>query len=43
MVLEIPALIAMMVYVMAAWVLIRLIWVLFDPSSGRSHSTYERY
>jgi hypothetical protein len=43
MVLEIPALIAMLVYVMAAWVVIRLIWVLFDPSSGRSHSTYERY
>jgi hypothetical protein len=43
MVLEVPALIAMVVYVMAAWVVIRLIWVLFDLSSGRSHSTYERY
>jgi hypothetical protein len=42
MVLEIPTLIAMLVYLLMAWVVVRLIWVLFDRPTARSVSTYER-
>jgi hypothetical protein len=35
MVLEIPTLIAMLVYLLMAWVVVRLIWVLFDRPTAR--------
>jgi hypothetical protein len=42
MVLEISSIIAMVVYVLVAWLIIRLIWLLFYRPSTRSISTYER-
>lgn len=42
MVLEISSIIAMVVYVLIAWLIIRLIWLLFYRPSTRSISTYER-
>jgi hypothetical protein len=41
-VLEIPTLIAMLVYLLFAWALVKLVWVVFDPTTSRSSSTYER-
>jgi uncharacterized protein YggT (Ycf19 family) len=42
MVLEIPALIAMIVYALIGWVLVKLIWLLFYRPSTRSVTTYNR-
>jgi YggT family protein len=36
MVLDIPAIIAMVVYAIAAWIITSLIWILFRPTSARS-------
>src|SRR5687768_1384178 len=38
MVLEIPTLVAMAVYALLAWLLVRLLWVIFDRSTARSIS-----
>ncbi len=42
MVLEIPAIIAMFVYALIAWALVRLIWIIFYQPSSRSVRTVER-
>jgi len=42
MVLEIPALIAMLVYALLGWAVVRGLWVIFDRVSARSVSTYDR-
>ena len=42
MVLETPALIALLVYALLGWVVVRGLWVLFDRVSARSVSTYDR-
>jgi hypothetical protein len=41
-VLEIPSIIAMIVYALITWVIVRLIWLLFDRTPTRSVSYYER-
>lgn len=41
-VLEIPSVIAMIVYWIIAWALIRLIWVVLLPARARQVTTYER-
>jgi len=42
MVLEIPAVIAMLVYALLGWVLASLVWILFARSSNRRVTLYER-
>ena len=42
MVLEIPSVIAMFVYLVLAWVIVRLLWLLFYRTPTRTVSTYER-
>ncbi len=42
MVLEIPSLIAILIYILLGWVVVRLIWLLFDRPASRTVSTYER-
>jgi uncharacterized protein YggT (Ycf19 family) len=42
MVLELSSLIAIAVYLLLAWVLVRLVWVLFDRPGARSVTRYER-
>jgi YggT family protein len=42
MVFEIPSLIALIVYALISWVIVRLIWLLFDRPSRTSVTTYER-
>jgi hypothetical protein len=42
MVLEIPALIAMFIYALLAWVLVSTVEILFNRSSSRNVSVYER-
>ncbi|MBZ0308650.1 MAG: YggT family protein, partial [Anaerolineae bacterium] len=42
MVLEISSLIAMSVYALAAWVLVRLLWVIFYRPNERVVTTYEQ-
>ena len=42
LVLEIPALIAMIVYLFIAWALVSLIQILFNRSSARNVTVYER-
>lgn len=42
-VFEIPSLIAMVVYLIVTWFVIRLIWVVFDKPKAKSVSVYERY
>jgi hypothetical protein len=42
MVLELPSLIAIVVYLLLAWLLVRLVWILFDRPGSRSVSRYER-
>ena len=42
MVLETPALIALLVYALLGWVVVRGLWVVFDRVSARSVSTYDR-
>ena len=43
MVLEIPSLIAMLVYALLGWVILRVLLPLFDRPTTRSTSTYDRY
>ena len=40
--LEISSLIAMMVYALVAWVIVKLVYVLFSKSTARKVETYER-
>jgi len=40
-VLEIPALIAMAVYGVLYWLIVRIMWVIFDPAKARDASKYE--
>jgi hypothetical protein len=42
MVLEVPALIAMLVYALLGWAVVRGLWVVFDRVRARSVSTYDR-
>ncbi len=42
MVLEIPAVIAMLVYALLGWVLASLVWIIFARSSTRKVMLYER-
>lgn len=42
MVLEIPSIIAILVYALIAWALVKIIWLLFHRPPTRSVSTYER-
>jgi hypothetical protein len=42
-VLEVPALIAMLVYLFLGWGVVRVVWVLFNRPMTRSSSTYDRY
>jgi hypothetical protein len=42
MVLEIPSLIAMIVFAVGFYVLVKLIWLLFEQPRARSVKTYER-
>jgi YggT family protein len=41
-VFEIPSLIALIVYALIGWVIVRLVWLLFDRPSRTSITTYER-
>ena len=41
-VLEIPAVIAMIVYAIAGWVLASLVWIIFARTGSRSVMVYER-
>lgn len=46
MVLEIPSLLAMLVYLLLGWVIVRIarvLWPVFSRSTTRSSSTYDRY
>jgi hypothetical protein len=40
--LDVAAIIAMIVYALAAWAIVRLLWVLFARSSARSVSRVDR-
>lgn len=42
-VLEIPSLIAMAVYALVGWAIVRILRIVFAPTSARSVSTYDRY
>lgn len=42
LVLEIPAIIAMMVFALVAWVIVKVIWLLFAGRTTTSVSTYEQ-
>ncbi|MDP2744087.1 MAG: hypothetical protein Q8P00_03360 [Dehalococcoidia bacterium] len=42
MVLEVPSLIAMLVYALVGWAIVRMILPLFDKPATRSTSTYDR-
>lgn len=41
-VLEIPSLIAMLVFALIGWVIVRLVWLVFNQTSARTVTTYER-
>jgi len=41
-VLEIPAIIAMLVYALVSWIIVRLIWVIFYRSPTKQVTTYDR-
>jgi len=41
-VLEIPAIIAMLVYALLGWIIVRLIWVIFYRSPTSQVTTYDR-
>jgi len=43
MVLEVPSVIAMLFYGVVGWLLLRVIWPLFDRPTTSSTSTYDRY
>jgi uncharacterized protein YggT (Ycf19 family) len=40
-ILEIPALIAMVVYGVLYWLIIRVMWVIFDPAKARDAAKYK--
>jgi uncharacterized protein YggT (Ycf19 family) len=40
-ILELPALIAMAVYAVLYWLIIRIMWVIFDPAKARDAAKYE--
>lgn len=42
MVLEIPSLVAMLVYALIGWLIVRVIWLVFSTTPTRSVTTYER-
>ncbi len=42
LVLEIPSIIAMLVYALLAWVLVKVLWVLLYHQPSRSVTTYQR-
>jgi YggT family protein len=42
MVLEIPSLIAMLVYLLIGWAIVKIVWILFAPTDSHSVSTYDR-
>jgi hypothetical protein len=42
-VLEIPSLIAMLVYAVVAWAIVRVVWLIAEQPATRSVSTYDRY
>jgi hypothetical protein len=42
-VLEIPSLIAMLVYAFLGWGVVQIVWVLFNRPVTRTSSTYDRY
>jgi YggT family protein len=42
MVLEIPSIIAMIIYALLGWLLIKVIWLVFSRTPTRTVSTYER-
>ncbi len=42
-VLEIPAIIAMGVYALLSWALVRIVWLVLAPTTARTQSTYDRY
>ncbi|HLZ10292.1 MAG TPA: hypothetical protein VKT80_17015 [Chloroflexota bacterium] len=42
-VLEIPSLIAMIVYALVGWAIVKIIYIVLAPSRSRSQSTYDRY
>ncbi len=43
MVLEISSLIAMAVYALVGWVIVKLVWLFMAPTTARSETTYDRY
>ncbi|MCL4465293.1 MAG: YggT family protein [Chloroflexi bacterium] len=43
MVLEVPSLFAMLVYALLGWLLISVVWPLFERPTTTSTSTYDRY
>jgi hypothetical protein len=43
MVLEIPTLVAMAVYALLAWLVVRIVWLIFDRPTARAVSSYEEY
>jgi len=42
-VLEIPSLIAMAVYALLGWAIVKVVGIVFSPSRARAKSTYDRY
>jgi hypothetical protein len=42
-VLEVPALIAMLVYALLAWGVVRILWIALERPHTRSTSTYDRF
>jgi hypothetical protein len=42
MVLEIPSIVAMLVYALLGWLIVKMIWLLFKRTPTRSVTTYER-
>lgn len=43
MVLELPTLIAMVVYAFLGWLIVRAIWLIFEQNTSRSVSSFEEY
>ncbi len=41
-VLEIPTLIAIVIYALLTWALVKLIWILFEPGESRRVTTYHQ-
>jgi hypothetical protein len=43
MILEVPSVVAMLFYALVGWLLIRVVWPLFERPTTTSTSTYDRY